>query len=209
VRFQGAPIPLIECAFHPSYASAGPNDQYPRNGNDLALCRLKDPVNGITMETVDGDPLERSTGVVLMGFGCAALEIKNGKLHPIPDPPGDEVLRLGDQSIEATGLSLQSSGNLLARTISVGSQPTICPGDSGGPVFTRATEATVSKSRRISGVNSAMHGQWGTHVKVPKFHSYLAPISSSFRSWAETWANQRSLVICGIQRPAGLDGCRR
>lgn len=209
VTFRGAPVEMTECSAHPNYAAAGANGMLPRSGADLALCRLRTPVRDITLETIGADALDIGRGVILMGFGCRELRVTKGQLDVVPDPEGSKILRLGDQTIQAAGLALGSTEPLLSRTEGTGGRPNICPGDSGGPVFTGASAAKSVKGRRISGLNSAFNGDWGLSVPTPKFYSYLAPVTASFRRWALAWANERSLTVCGINRDPGFDGCRR
>lgn len=208
VTFGGPPIALTECSAHPSYGSAGPNDPFPRSGNDIALCRLATAIDDVTMETIGFAPPSRDEALVLMGFGCKRIDMGSRGPAAVPDPPKKPILRLGDQTVQATGLALGTSGPLLSRTTSLGDKPNICPGDSGGPVFTGVTTATLARSRRIAALNSAFDADWGEDVPVTRFYSYLAPLGPSFRSWADAWAAKRSLTICGINRDGGLDGCR-
>lgn len=206
-RFNDRDYPLVDCTMHPDYLAGEANGNFPRSGRDYALCAVQYPVDGIAFETLTPSSLE-SGKVVLMGFGCYGLAVVNGKVHTKLDS-GKPTLRLGDQVIESAGQSLATSGATLSRTVSRNAkEPNICPGDSGGPVLTGITGSAPKAGRRISGLNSAFHGRWGGEHEPPIFYSYLAPTGSAFFGWARKWADDRKLIICGIQRDAGLGGCR-
>lgn len=207
-RFAGQDFKLLECEMHPDYAAAAPNGNFPRSGRDYALCKTEFPVPVTPFESLANHALQTGP-VVLMGFGCYELKAVNGRLETKIDPENARKLRLGDQVIEAAARGLGSSGETLSRTVSRGpKEPNVCPGDSGGPVFTGIKGKAPKKGRLISGLNSAFHGDWGVNADPVVFHSYLAPTGSAFWGWATKWADDRKLAICGIQRPAGLDGCR-
>ena len=65
----------------------------------------------------------------------------------------------------------------------------LCSGDSGGGGY-----VALDGIRRVVGVNSRSN---------TTDTSYVSNVfSSTFRSWAETWANAKDVEICGIHASA-------
>lgn len=206
VQFNGEPIPLEECAIYPDYFASKANGSWPRHAYDFALCRLKYPVNGVTMESLGKSSLTAHLPIVMMGFGCSAVVMIDGEAVPVVDT-GQPVLRLGEHKIAPGRHELLRSSRLFVRTISDGETPALCPRDSGGPVFGGSTEASLGE-RTITGLASAWDPETDSTTNTVRIFSYLAPADDAVLSWMDGWGKSRGLVICGIHQPPGQGDCR-
>jgi hypothetical protein len=211
VRFGGSPISLASCEMHPDYARRpwyGP--QEPRSSDDVALCELSAPVTEVIKETLDVMQAPTlSESVLLTGYGCIGIKVVGGKFEYTL---GDDKLRLGDAKVNAVGVGLQEDHGAYLRFSANGSEPVLCPGDSGGPAFRGASLARQDgPARRVVAVNSMVEA-----IKRPsgghRYDSFVATLgTASFRAFQQRWSAQRPTErrICGIDIPAGTGNCRR
>lgn len=209
--FGGKTYIFDQCELHPDYAKAAPNGRRPRSAQDFALCKLKNRVSStIAADVIETDyRLQRGDPVVLLGYGCAKLKVENYRLIVVKDPDGKKKLRIGDQIISRTGAKLHGTENLFLVTETNGDRPTICPGDSGGPVLVGINERNASQGRSIAAVNAAFDDDVSVLNPILKAYSYLAPLSFSFQTWAKSWSEENGAEICGFQLKRGVSGCRR
>jgi hypothetical protein len=207
VRFAGEEIDMKECEMHPAYRAAKQFFPFPRVPQDYALCTLTQPVDDtVDPEVVSDKPLTASTPILLMGFGCSGARYIDGEWKVVYDPEGVIVLRMGDASVSRTAAALDDGRPpQYALSVSDGTTPSICPRDSGGPVWTNVTAQAPDLPRRVSAVNSAYVP---IRVGTPRIQSFLSPIDSEFRSWARHWGDRNGVEICGIHLPEGIGGCR-
>ena len=212
VRFviPGQPYKM-DCTMSPDYLSSDLNEyRAPRNSFDYALCELDRPVPDIDFETIS---LTRVLGVgsnvTLLGKGCIRLGISE-TTNKITSEVGEGILRIGQQTIEATNVSYIPGGPSIYWRIlsSTGQEPSLCYGDSGGPVM-------VIKStggREIVGVNSALGRTDNATHSNPSFYSYLSPLRTpEFSTFLKKWTSESSSGvrrICGFSIVPGNEGCR-
>ena len=153
----------------------------------------------------------------MAGYGCTDIVIRtlSGK-EELTYTPGDDDLRMGDERVSYMGdRAASEQPGLYATTQSEGDEPTLCPGDSGGPVFQGATLKDQTRPRRVVGVNSAV--AWakrpgGTY----RFYSLLAPLGTNeFRTFLANFVRDHSdpqrnetFIVCGFNRDPGIGGCR-
>ena len=134
--------------------------------------------------------------VVLTGFGCvssvAAAAPFDGKYRigfsTIDDSSASSSRTRGEEFYEP-----REKNNLF--TAADPAQANLCPGDSGGPVFTRTDGPDLTK-RAIVGVASrvfrdAARAGFGSSI-------ISATGSPAFRAWAGSWARQTGAAACGI-----------
>lgn len=215
----------MQCKISPKYLEHPVNPtRAPRSSHDYALCLLDRPVpSSINPEVLGRHQLTTGSAVRLMGYGCIDLRITPAGTYAWKDGRvgGRKVLRMGDETIDATGISLYPSrSEKYVRTLATGArEPVLCPGDSGGPVLV-ATATAVGQpvtGRRIVAVNSAMGAKPGANASNPAFYSYLSPLETDeFKTFLESFAGPRDgrgpqvrQKVCGHNVPTGLQGCRR
>nr|QQZ48883.1 trypsin-like serine protease [Phenylobacterium glaciei] len=188
----------------------------PRSSADYALCELDHKVSGVAPESIRYTAsVAVGVKIRLMGSGCIDLGISDTGDYIWKD--GKRLLRMGYDSVEATGISLlPTQPGLYLRTLSSGSkEPVLCFGDSGGPV----TLDVASGGRRVVAVNSGVGATNTATPKAPAFYSYLSPLAAAdFQAFLLEWAGPATpdplhpapavRIICGYNRPAGIQGCR-
>ena len=211
VRFDDGAHASTACGVPGVYFAtpARPADQ-PQSSYDFAVCRLKTPVNGVYAEDLRPDtPMPAGTAIRLMGFGCDKVTLDQN--DHMTFSRSDGRLRTGQESIEASGASMYNGAGIYLRTLSqTNREPVLCPGDSGGPAFFDA-----GTGRSVVAVNSAvMPTPTASHYNIA-FYSYLSPLSDpAFLAWLMKWAcdhpgsDGAALVVCGVNRPRGMAGCR-
>jgi len=193
---------LIEmtCAIDPDYLNPpAQSEPTPRRSEDFGLCyanaKVKLPsLSAIRFEQVDVAPVSQNTPVLMMGYGCTDLDSQDQ----------DQILRVGDAKIS------QSAGGIggdraYALIISHGPPaPALCPGDSGGPLFTGASVGAQTLPRRVRGVNSSIQAV-GSNLL-----SRIAMLSEPhFSSWAVRWIGQfPGAYICGLPGTPQTNACR-
>lgn len=213
------------CEAHPDYRKAQYNFGPPRNSQDFALCLLDDGGNPpplfeqMRFEVVDATaPLKAGEPVLMTGYGCDKLTLApNGRLaweHR------QDKLWVGDATIEAPAMHWKSDPSYATIRSDAGMQPALCPGDSGGPLFTGVTSSATLGARRIRGVNSKIctrrRGDSALCTFAPGLGEWdiVSSVSAtgidSFRTWAVGWVAQYEVkkpVICGVNRLAGQAPC--
>lgn len=211
----GTQVYAMYCTISDRYMTRAPNSAgAPRTSDDVALCDLDREVSGLDAEGLDlTTATPPSTRIRLMGFGCTHLGITDDGYYSYD--PADKALRMGEQPVEATGISIYADQQgIYLRTKAVGAtQPVLCFGDSGGPVMI----VTPNGRRRIVGVNSAMGKVPDATHLTPAFYSYLSPLNSAgFKAFLKNWVDQadipaiqrRARKVCGYNRAFGTGGCR-
>lgn len=215
VEFKGKPYTL-KCRLPAAYLQWEPDAWgAPRSSADYALCEVNKPVKDVPFDTIaDGLDFSAGAGIRLMGFGCIELGISGAGTYIYRDGKvdGRAILRMGNDTIERTGVTLHPERPAYYwRLASGGKDPVLCPGDSGGPVTVGAAE-----KRRIVAVNSGLGAIPGVSAAHPAFYSYLSPLNTQafhtfLKDWIEAGEGDKGKVkriVCGVTRPAGIQGCR-
>ena len=226
LRIDGRDIDL-SCELHPAYLKADHRGLEPRESQDFALCLLDDrgvqPASLLNMlfEVIDASkPLEPGEPVLLTGYGCQTLELSPyGELTAMYDK--ESILGIGDTKIAtATGKWPENPAYVTTLSRRGSSQPSICPGDSGGPLFTGVTSSAPSGARRIRGVNSeycaarsednTMCSPTGKKGRWASVSAVSATAFPSFGTWSKKWVQANgNAIVCGINRQQGEPPCRQ
>ncbi|WP_158637949.1 trypsin-like serine protease [Sphingomonas ginsenosidivorax] len=206
----------MRCAISDFYTARKTNAAgAPRSSDDYALCDLSQRVSGLDAEVLDLStftPL--TTQIRLMGYGCTDLGITDDGYYTYT--PSDKALRMGQEPIEATGISIYPDqlGTYIRTTSEGAKQSVLCYGDSGGPVMI----VNATGRRRVIGVNSAMGKKPGATHLTPAFYFYLSPLNTvSFRVFVAAWVAQSEVPpqlrkerrVCGFNLSPGIGGCRK
>jgi hypothetical protein len=216
----------LSCEINPNYLKRDIKVRSPRGSEDYALCLLDDcgvppaSLTALRFEVVDSDlPLKVHQPVLMTGYGCSDLTVVNGELDW---NESDETLGIGDERIDSAVTGAEPSPTYVTVRAVGGREPALCPGDSGGPLFTGASTAAPDVKRRVVGVNSAVdcfRGDDGKAVRcVPGDdgnYYFLSSIAATgtkiFRDWADVWIEKnkgKNPVICGLNRKPGETPCR-
>jgi hypothetical protein len=129
---------------------------------DVALLQLQTATPSIPARAVDFTPLQAGAEVELVGFGCAALGRAEADAGARPGFPAvrrsasSRVIR-----VDAVNFYTQA-GQRVARA------PSLCPGDSGGPVLHQG---------RVVGVHSVVYGLNARHGARSNMAVNLAPLA--------------------------------
>ena len=209
----------FNCTISPAYLKHPPQITSPRGSEDYALCiwRGKDALppslKALTNEVVEvSQPLVKDDKVLMVGYGCTDLKVVNDELTW---KPSDKTLRIGDEQVEKAPMH-DPAQPVYARLRSVqGKEPALCPGDSGGPMFSGATTTDPLAKRRIRAVNSSINME-----KAAVGYDILSFVSSTstitFDSWAREWLKNEAKLkpavaptICGVNKKAGDYPCRQ
>lgn len=216
LRIAGRDIPMI-CAMHSDYARRDLLIGTPRGSEDFALCVLDDKgvrpqvLQQMRFEVIDAArPLQGHDGVLLTGYGCDHLSVKDGNLDWTQ---ADGKLRLGDGVIEKAPGSIAGSLGYATIRSAHGVQPALCPGDSGGPLLSGVAAHDPDGIRRVRGVNSSViPEQVGA---VPARYDIVSSIAATgtdiFRRFADDWLKTNKDYkpeICGINVNPGERQCR-
>lgn len=149
---------------------------YRRNNTaDWALCALNNAPENVANEAIaTEDEASCSAGVkyVWTGFGCTRWGSSR-----------DGKFRVGSAAVRRC----PSSSNF--DTVTTGSVA-LCSGDSGGGGYIVLDDG----SRRVVGVNSRSNTTDTSYVS--------STYTAAFRDWAKSWADGKSLKICGIHDDA-------
>ena len=196
---------VATCAKHPDYASTEGDPSA-----DFALCTFAPAFAapaGFRYETVSTSGMSAliNRTVVLTGFGCVSSVASAA--------PFDGKYRIGFSTIDDSSASASRArgdefyaprerNNLF--TSADPAQANLCPGDSGGPVFTRTADLPDLTRREIVGITSRVfqdpaRAGFGSSI-------ISATGSPAFRSWAGQWARQTGAAACGIT--GILSNCR-
>jgi len=204
--YEGHAQPYVAtCTRHPDYSSAEGDASA-----DFALCTFTPAFAapaGFRYETVSTSGMSAliNRTVVLTGFGCVS--------SVAPAAPSDGKYRIGFSTIDDSSASESRTrgaeyyaprerNNLFTSADPAQADP--CPGDSGGPVFTRTTDGGDLTKREIVGITSRVFQD----TARAGFSSSIisATGSPAFRAWAGQWTRQAGAAACGI---AGvLPNCR-
>lgn len=236
IRF-GVRTIKFRCSVADEYLARQPAFQTPRGSEDFALCLLLDQrrppeaLSDVRFEVVERTPIPANTAVLMTGYGCDGLQWINGAFV---SPPADGLLRIGDEHIATAAAADASRNGQYVTTRSIdGREPTLCPGDSGGPLFSDATienpeGVTVIdrhgrrslRPRRLRGVNSSLQqapdssGDILSNVSdlgTGAFDRFLTSWLAETQTWLEhpeNAAEASSPRICGVNIDAGRSPCR-
>lgn len=216
LRIAGRDIPMI-CTMHSDYAKRPLLIGTPRGSEDFALCVLDDKgvrplvLQQMRFEVVDiATPLGGQDSVLLTGYGCDHLSVKDGSLDWTA---ADGKLRLGDGSIEKEPGSIANSLAYATIRSTNGTGPALCPGDSGGPLLSGVAARDPDRVRRIRGVNSSVFPE--RVGAVPARYDFISNIAATgtgiFREFADAWLKTNKAYnpeICGVNVQAGKRQCR-
>lgn len=208
-------FPLV-CDMHPAYVKREPLPFVPRGPEDYGLCLIRtkgiQPASfeGISFEVLDSkSPLGPNDAVLMTGYGCDDLKIVAGRLEW---NSADGNLRIGEERIDTGIAEVPNAPTYVTVRSAVGKDPALCPGDSGGPLFSGITVKKPDESRRVRGVNSKVapvRNETGVYEIIS---SISATGTSVFHTWAESWLEQHiteNPIICGVNRAAGEYPCRK
>jgi secreted trypsin-like serine protease len=141
---------------------------------DWALCALNAPVPNIEFEVIaTEEDVHCSTGQEFLWTGYGCQRWNGGL---------DGKFRVG------TVKSVSCPRGTNHDVITTG-KVALCSGDSGGGGYVQ-----LGNTRRVVGVNSRSNRTDTSYVSNV--------FSSTFRTWAESWANSKSIEICGIHPSA-------
>lgn len=214
LKVDGRELALI-CEQHPSYAAREVTFRVPRGSEDFALCRIEDEgvipatLSDMEFEVVDAEtPPSPGGAVLLTGYGCSNLRFEGGLLKSDREP---QVLRIGDERIETTTGAPATPDYVTVRSNAL-REPALCPGDSGGPMFTGVTSQDPTGPRRLRGVNSRVDPAPDSQVTHDVISSMAATGDHTFRAWARDWLRRTrpyGTTICGLgDARAGQGRCR-
>lgn len=220
----------LRCEAPKSYLDRDPRFSVPRGSDDYALCLMLDqkaPPEALTrlkFEVVDiSAPPPKGARVLMVGYGCTEVKPLGASFE---FNQRDGSLRIADQVVEDPPPGGTGEGAYWMGLASHGSEAMLCPGDSGGPLFTgatsdepegqKATDAegrTIVWPRRIRGVNSKVLPPRAADGAIVSNVSALG--TPAFSDWARRWLQQNSNdpaaskpLICGLNAPAGRAPCR-
>lgn len=203
----------LHCEIHPDYLNHLPKFMSPRGSEDYAFCLLGDGINlpssisTFRSEVIDEDTkLAKGEAVLMTGYGCSAMTVKDGQITP---DGFDSALRIGKAVIDTGANQVENSSYVTVRSV-VGKGVALCPGDSGGPLFTGVRISDPDAPRRIRGVNSAVQAV-SSGSTTDLISSLSATSTAKFRTWAMDWIQRRKdnrPVICGINAQPGEFPCR-
>ena len=224
------------CEMNPKYSESLPKLGHIRNENDHALCYIRELLsplkvkdlgsaikNSTLFETIDisGNYTRPGEIVTMVGYGCDNyakptlikesgvsdrliydLNLNDYKLNI------EGTLRIKENTVGCPSTNTEVSIEL--RAFGASDDPSLCRGDSGGPLFSghQVGKPGDHGNRRVVGVNSTV---WVESVysrsnpKVPldyRFESTVAGIGNkSFIDFLESWAvrNQKKVCLNGYQ----------
>lgn len=216
----------MNCEMHPNYVKHEYQFGTTRSSEDFALCLLNDggrhPASfaDMSFEVIDATThLNSGEPVLMTGYGCSQLQLAANGVADWVSESG--VLRIGDESI-ASVVGQWSDNPAYVTTISKqGRDPVLCPGDSGGPLFSGVTVALPGNIRRVRGINSKFCTlrRGDTNMCTTAFgpgiwdivSGFAATEFTSFRPWVIDWLERNASkepIVCGINRLAGETPCR-
>ena len=222
IKFDGRRALQLRCRVADQYAQAvktGVSAAPPRVEQDFALCDFPVPANlphelvNLDYEVIDTHTtLAQGNPVLMSGYGCGELVVDaNGGMTP---GKYDRQLRIGDAVIAVA--AAVPAGNLV-EIFSDATQPALCPGDSGGPLFSGATAAHPATEpsthqathRRLRGINSTFDSQ-PTAQGGYRLVSTIAVLSAkAFSDLSNQWLKDNPTgTICGINGNPSVPPCR-
>jgi V8-like Glu-specific endopeptidase len=214
---QSQPGSFKACVMAKAYLKVDPPpERKPRNSSDFALCELVDDP-GVLAESIDQTSASIAKGVpvLLAGYGCTEKDLR-----------GDRI-----PNFVASSTVLNVGANVMAEELykgwstSIGrvgqkNQAIICPGDSGGAVFFKASLAPGQDGkRRVSAVNSAVgpspaqKQRWLSNQASPDGAEYISYFSAlSDPAFAELlsefMADNDRRAVCGVNVRPSTRRCR-
>lgn len=200
----------FKCEMHPAYRMRPLRMLSPRGSEDFALCVLDDEgkppqlLQTIRFEVVQTDgKLAKGAPVLMIGYGCDHVEIINGRPRGIK---ADGKLRVGDGVIDRSADSIPNAAAYATIRTRPGIEPALCPGDSGGPLFSGIEAKDPDQRRRVRGVNSSIDADGSDLVS-----SIATTGTPMFRTWADDWLFRHAAYkpkACGLNVPPGEQLCR-
>lgn len=206
---------LLQCELHPHYLRRAPRFTVPRGSEDYALCLLDDggtrpaSLRALSFDVLDSrSPLKPGEPVLMTGYGCSQLGVEDGRLT-YKESPG--VLRIGDEHIEKVASGAPAAPTYLSVRSERGLEPALCPGDSGGPLFSGVSTTQPNLVRRVRGVNSMVALERRGDGGYDFVSSIAATGTPLFHAWAEDWVKRHEsskAELCGMNRKPGQLPCR-
>lgn len=164
------------------YVNVLTNPEYPP---DLAVVVVNEDSPAIPQATVDARPVTAGDPVVTMGYGC---EIWGGstptrlKLDELSALPESSLVHEG-AFISPEAAPLVAASNVITR--GYGADPnaaSLCPGDSGGPLYRGATSELL-----VVGVNAYYSFGGGASASLTNWHTRL---DTEARYGVNTWLQE-------------------
>lgn len=216
----------LECTIFPDYLKLPEKIRVPRGSQDYALCLVADggrppeALQQLTFEVIDKEvPLATGDKVLVTGYGCTAITVVDGDLEAIK---GLRTLNIGDSVIERSAGRVPAQPMYVTTRSAEAKEVSLCPGDSGGPLFSGVTQDQPDGTRRVRAVNSmidldvrlveapAPGGVGKVTVKAYDVISSMSSVASpEFRKWATAWAEDNKVRACGINAAPGTGQCRK
>lgn len=144
--------------------AVGPN--FTARFPDVAVIELEAPLAAIPKLPVDLRPLLPEDAVTLVGYGCAdaadAADPREGRVAGIRRFARSRVIRTDGFNVYTYARHLRTG------------MPSLCPGDSGGPVL---------RAGKVVGVHGSVHG-YGGHPGQRGGHSNRAVQLHALRDWS-------------------------
>lgn len=205
------------CEAHPDYMDRPMMGISPRGSEDYALCVLDDkgakpgPLKSMRFEVLEAEtPLRRGDMVLMTGYGCDHIQVVNGRPKA---NSADGKLRIGNAEIESPPGSLPDATNYVTVRSGSDAEPTLCPGDSGGPLFSGISMNDPDKQRRVRGVNSSLDTERVS--TIPDRYNFISSMAATgtpaFRRWADEWLLRNAAYrpeLCGRNVKPGIRQCR-
>ncbi len=229
ITIAGDKFDLVSCTMHFEYKAQPQNsDGGVRDTRDFALCKLD---RSVDLSRISPESLDMSTmtdvghQILLAGYGCVNIRITAAE--DLIYDPADGELRMGDDEVYRIKNSVSTEDNgiwVSSKAIwdpsnksekakqekNEKDEPTLCPGDSGGPVMTGASIDNQRASRRVVAVNSAVG--WERNGAKYNLYSFVSPLGTAdFRKFLEKYLAEpenKGTIICGYNRRPGFGGCR-
>lgn len=202
----------FDCTINPTYLDHETRFQAPRGSEDYALCLLDDQgvlpptLQALRYDVLDiSSSLRRHEAVVLVGFGCTELRVVD---HEFVYKEADGNLRIGDEQVEHPAPAKGPSAAYITMRSPNGQEATLCPGDSGGPVFSGISTTSPQGKRRVRAVNSMIRpDKKDTQYDVLSFAAVTT--HKGFVAWIRKWAKSHNPIplICGVTHKAGEPPC--
>lgn len=214
VQFKKGTTPIaMRCTMHPDYAAAAYVPGGLRNSKDWALCELASMPSGVPAETLSLAPVARDTRLLMLGYGCTGVKLnENGRLIGDHNTNPKAVLLAGFDAITWTRLAAPGEGGGVHATTYTdnSTDPSLCPGDSGGGSMTGVTPAALASAataggekRRVAAINSGVAADlW----KAFPLHSYFSPLGTAeFRQFLDRWSRRATDAASAQGKPIAAE----
>jgi len=183
---ENSPQVEVTCTPHPKFRLVE-TDHIPEvESPDFALCSTSEKLRLPLFETISTSLADARVGdnVILLGNGCSA---EGNDDYGVLMQGKAQVNKLSEPWLD--DLFRETKGEI-----------NICPGDSGGAMYFERRSCPRFSCRVVIGVNSQVWFSQST--------SYFSDVTTpQFFDWADKWAKERNLKICGLHHDA--EGCRR